>query len=121
MTEKEREVAFVKQVKSTLNESDERLDASTLSRLAQVRNQALGGYNARRTRFLVRYKTPVIGLITTTAVLLVVTSLLLKAPVSVQSYGDPADVEILASAEQLDFFEELDFYSWLTRDEEYAG
>ncbi len=121
MTEKEREEAFVKKAGATLDESLEGLDARSLSRLAQVRNRALEAHGARSTRRLGRYGAPVVGLFTTTAVVLIVASLLLKGPLPIDPYGDPADVEILASAEQLDLLDELDFYSWLTGDEEYAG
>ena len=100
------------QAKALFDDSVERLDAATLSRLNQGRQQALqeirdpgpGGEWARWV--------PAGGLAAAAVVAVVVWQ---GMPVehSAPAAGTPTDFEIMLSEDSLDMLEDLEFYSWV--------
>jgi len=103
--------------KRTFDDSVDRLDAATLSRLNRGRQAALAA--ARQTeRHWLRWM-PVAG--ATAAVLLAVFAV--RGPADVGGIDAPAsDLDILLGEESIEMLEDLEFYSWLvTQDLEADG
>ena len=114
MKEHEKDHEFTATAKRVLDRSLESIEADTLARLRQARQRAVESAPARVPRFVWAG-----GLATAFAALLVAAVLLFQ-PVSPSSVPTLEDVEILASSEGLDFYDELEFYHWLA-DAEFAG
>ena len=96
--------------KTLFDDSVERLDAATLSRLNQGRQKALD--ELRRAEHTVSWGwwLPAVGV----AAVAVVTVLVMRGPVDV--VDDPvtaSDFEMLIEADSLEMFEDLEFYSLL--------
>jgi len=96
--------------KTLFDDSVERLDAATLSRLNQGRQKALD--ELRRAENTVSWGRwlPAVGV----AAVAVVTVLFMRGPVDV--VDDPvtaSDFEMLIEADSLEMFEDLEFYSLL--------
>ncbi len=101
---------FEQHARQMLDDSVEHLDAATLSRLNQVRQQAL---ESKSGFFL---NLPVwSALATTAAVVLLVVMLTPQQSDMSPGLTSSTDLEILAMAdsEVLEFYEELEFYEWL--------
>jgi len=99
------------------DDSVERLDAATLSKLNQGRQAALEELaSGRRRGRWVRW-APATGMAAAAAVAIV----LLRGPAPVDDIVTPAfdDFEILISSDNLDMIEDLEFYLWI--DEERMG
>ena len=100
------------QAKALFDDSVERLDAATLSRLNQCRQQALKeiretGSGGEWARWV-----PAGGLAAAAVVAVVVWQ---GAPVehSVPPAGSTTDFEIMLGEDSLDMLEDLEFYSWM--------
>jgi hypothetical protein len=100
------------QAKALFDDSVERLDAATLSRLNQGRQKALqevqaGGPSGQWARWV-----PAGGLAAAAIVAVVVWQ---GAPVehSAPAAGSTTDFEIMLSEDSLDMLEDLEFYSWM--------
>ena len=103
---------LVQQAKEAFDQSVDRLDAATLSRLNRGRQAALAEA-VRPERAWLRWM-PATGVVA--AVLLVVFTL--QGPGEVDVISAPAtDLEILLSEESIEMLEELEFYSWLNSQE----
>jgi len=99
------------QSKALFDDSVERLDAATLSRLNRGRQAALAEVrDARGTRRWVRWM-PATGM----AAAAVVAVVMLRGPVPTDGMAVPAatDFEILIGDDNLEMIEDLEFYSWL--------
>ncbi len=99
--------------KALFDDSVERLDAATLSKLNQGRQAAIAEMAARGpVRQWLRWM-PATGV----ATVALVAVLMLRGPASIDVpiASDPAlaDFEILMGDDALDMIEELDFYSWI--------
>lgn len=107
---------FIKKVTGQLDRETENLDAATLSRLNQGRQAALQQLRrknpASRTVWM-----PATGL---AAAVLLISVFLFKAEEIPLSTGID-EIEIIASNENLDLYEKLDFYIWLAEEEMSAG
>jgi hypothetical protein len=96
--------------KTLFDDSVERLDAATLSRLNQGRHKALD--ELRRAENTVSWGRwlPVAGV----AAVAVVTIIVMRGPVDVAGDAVTAsDFEMLIEADSLEMFEDLEFYSLL--------
>jgi len=117
MSERDDE-ALIHRIRAGLDEGIEHLDAATLSRLRQARSRALHGLARRRRLVWVRAAVA--------AGVLAVTALAVVRYAGVEhTTGLPLvameDVDILASGETPDFYEDLDFYTWLAEEHADAG
>ena len=115
------EEAFLGQVRQELDRSCDRLDGHTLSRLNSIRHAAVE-HGKRQQRFPGRAMLAPFGGLATACVLVVVVSLFYQQPESSgQALPDNRtaieDLDILTSAESLEFFENLEFYQWLEENE----
>ncbi len=109
--------AFVSRSGKVLDDLAEGLSSRDQIRLAQARKAALAGKPAGSVR---RWWLPVGGLVTAAVMGLALT---LWMPPAGNNPGVPVmeDLELLAAAEEVDFYDELDFYLWLAVDEEPVG
>jgi hypothetical protein len=105
-------------LRSLLDKKAGELDSHTLSRLRQARSRAL----ARQSKPAGRLQLPdwsIAGGLATATIAVLAFSFLLETP---QDPGLPpvpaGDLEILASGEDLEFYDQLDFYHWLEEEGE---
>jgi len=100
-----------KNVKRALDTSADELDATTLAKLRRIRHDALrhSGQSPRSTR---RWWIPV-GAIGTTAVAALVATWMTTALAPQAHVDGIEDIELLASADNTDLYEQMDFYEWL--------
>ena len=100
------------QAKVLFDESVERLDAATLSRLNQGRQKALQEIDAAGPAVQWARWVPAGGLAAAAVVAVVVWQ---GMPVehSAPAAGSPTDFEILLSEDSLEMLEDLEFYSWM--------
>jgi len=98
--------------KKLFDESVDRLDAATLSRLNKGRHDALAElHHARLTRQWPRW-VPATGI----AAAALVTAMVMRGPGMIVVPEVPArvtDFEILMDEESLEMLEDLEFYSWI--------
>ncbi|MFQ5608816.1 MAG: hypothetical protein ACE5F8_00935 [Woeseiaceae bacterium] len=109
-TDKETE-PFAESAKALFDDSVERLDAATLSKLNQGRQAALGELsNASPARQWVRW-APVTG----AAAAVLVAVMVLRGPAvnPLDPVADVTDFEILIEGDSLEMLEDLEFYSWI--------
>lgn len=111
--------SFIRKIKRDLNEGTQRLDAATQSRLTRLRHEALDagerqGFFAGFNFWHSAYRWP--GLATAGTATLVV-FLYFQIP-AVQPNIE--DLDLLASEDQLELYQDLEFYAWLA-DQRVAG
>lgn len=109
--------ALEERAKQLFDESVDGLDAATLSRLNQARQQALAA-STRRMPSLARW-APIGGLATAAAVAL----LLIQSPTTIEVPVDAGAVEfeLLLSEDSLDMLEDLEFYEWIDLADDVGG
>ncbi len=121
MTEKfenGQDARFLGRVKEALDESVETLDHRTLERLRSARYRAVEvadeqpGWMLRLPRWL-----KVSGMATAAAAVLVF-SLWFASPRHDLVIKNPEDFEIVLAKDQIDLYEDLEFYSWLADEED---
>ena len=111
---------FIKQVKSSLDEDTEALDAETLSRLNRSRQAALQQLDKKTSWFRMPTWIPATGGLAT--VLLLSTILLFKAEeIAVVTDDSVVEMEIIAAQDSLELYEQLDFYMWMAEEESSAS
>ena len=118
MKEKDRENVFVDKVLSTLDKSAHDLDPKTLSRLRLIRTEALETAKSRSwtSRWLGLGPLFPAASIATASVILLATFLYLTNPFGIRIHNGFEDSEILVATDNLEFYDELDFYTWLTEE-----
>ena len=120
MKNQDNEISFLKKVKHSLSQSEENIPDETQSRLHHIRREALKVKPKEKNWGGKWIPTPYPALATAAMVILAV---LLSFPSDQeQSLFNPLDdLEILASNNKIEFYEELDFYAWLAEEEPNAG
>lgn len=107
------EEQFATHAKSLFDDSVERLDAATLSKLNQRRQAALASVSGARRSYAWLRWMPAGGL----AAAAVVAVMMMQGPgvTDIPAMPDTAatDFEILLGDEHLEMIEELEFYSWI--------
>lgn len=119
-TEADGDEHFATQAKTLFDDSVERLDAATLSKINQRRQAALAKVGrAKPAQAWLRWM-PASGL----AAAAVVAVMMMQGPgvIDIPAMPDTAatDFEILLGDEQLEMIEELEFYSWIDMADEDA-
>jgi hypothetical protein len=102
---------FATQAKAYFDDSVQRLDAATLSRLNKGRHQALAHQGRARPVSWFRWM-PATGI----AAAVLVTMIVIRGPAGGDVIPAPmtaSDLEILLEEDGLELFEDLEFYSWL--------
>lgn len=98
-------------IRQTLDDSAASLDANTLSRIRQVRAQAVDKAQNRRNDWL----TIMTGALATACVMVFVVMVLLKSPAPMQT-SPLDDLDLISSSDSLELYEDLEFYEWLEED-----
>jgi hypothetical protein len=100
------------QAKALFDDSVERLDAATLSRLNQGRQKALEEVRAAGPAGQWARWVPAGGIAAAAVVAVVVWQGVVVEP-SAPAAASAADFEIMLSEDSLDMLEDLEFYSWM--------
>lgn len=107
MTLEEKDQTFLAAAKEALDQSVRTLDARTLTRLRQARRRALEARPRQVPRLVWA------GGFATISVALLAGALWLYRPVSNDTFSGLEDLELLTSVENLEVYEDLEFYGWL--------
>ena len=112
------EQVFLDKARNELDRSCDRLDGHTQSRLNSIRHAAIEHGRRHPGRALL---APFGGLVTACVLVLVVSVFFQGSETPAPSVPDNSsaieDLDILTSAESLEFFENLEFYQWLEENE----
>ncbi len=119
MTDKKPSDPLLKNIKTALDDSCEHLDAGTLSRLRQAREIALD--HAKKPSLWQSFKIPAAAIATATTACIVAVLYLGTPNEMPQLHSSLNDIEMLISEESPDFYEDLDFYSWLAEETDSAA
>ena len=117
MTTEKRENNFVENAKRVLDQDTENLDGATVSRLRQMR------YIARdkaESNWWQKFRLPAAALVTA-SLIATFSYVQMRTSDELQTVKTIEDMEILASGEQLDLYEDYDFYAWLAEEQQNAG
>ena len=101
-----------KNIKQSLDDSVDALDANTLSKIRQVRSQAMERVGTRKIN---TWQGFLVGGLATTSVMVLAVVLLLNSPTSVEPLPVD-DIEFISSSDNLEILEEFEFYEWLEED-----
>jgi type VI protein secretion system component VasF len=103
---------FLNQVNKALDQQVESLDGETLSRLNRARQTAIQqqgrAHKSHRLTWL-----PVSGL----AAAILLGSLFMFRSADIDIISDVDEIDIIASSDKLELFEQLDFYMWLLEED----
>jgi len=102
-------------IRQTLDDSVESLDANTLSRIRQVRAQAIDKAVAKTVIQQTNWSAIMSGAMATACVMVFAVMILLKTPVAKQTVPMD-DLDLISSSESLELYEDLEFYEWLEED-----
>ena len=113
---KERDDALVRKVLATLDKSVQTLDPETVTRLRHIRTEAVERGTSRVWKSLgPLFRFPAASLATAAAVLLAA-FLYFFNPFGTHVQNGVDVPEMLVTHENLEFYEQLDFYRWLTEE-----
>ena len=113
----ERKQKLLAGLKGVLDQSCERIDANTLTRLKAGRLRAVELAGSRYSLFFRRPHWLTAGGLATAALLMVMVTGWFVASRQSRPAQQLEDLEIMAAQEQLDLYADLDFYRWLPADE----
>lgn len=108
---------IVSSVQNELDKSCDRLDGQILSRLNTIRNDALEkSKEAQAKRF---FLAPFAGLVTACLVLVMVSFWNQHTSLPIPNTNSSAleDLDILISTDNIEFYEDFEFYQWLAENE----
>ena len=120
MKNEEQETQFMGHVRSGLDREAENLDIETATRLKRIRYSAIEQIDSSRFKLWRLLRLPALAVVTGVIIATVVITDY-RSPTIIQNQHALADLEILASDEQLNLFDDLEFYSWLAETEDHAS
>lgn len=113
---------FLKQVKQSLDDSVENLDAETRTRLNQARQAALREMHKSSLRKTKAWWMIPAGAAAMAAIAVLSSVMYFRSTGSIMlPQGGISDLDIVASRDQLEMYENLDFYLWLVEEETSAS
>jgi hypothetical protein len=112
MNDKRRDEDLIKQAKTMFDDSVDRLDAETVSRLNRGRQAALAELDRSRLSGQWARWVPATG-IAAAAVVAVVVWQGSNVEGTLPANGSVADFELLLGEDSLEMIEDLEFYSWI--------
>ena len=115
MTQNDNEQDLLKNAQRILDDGADNLDADTTSKLKKIRYQAL---EQKQQKF--SWLTPYSTFAATASVMVLAMTLWFSQPPMVNDELVIEDMPLLSANEELEFFQELEFYNWLD-DEEING
>ncbi len=113
MKEDEREETFVRSIVRELDDEIDRLPAAVVGRLRDGRVRAIGVPQGRGGRYLIVPRWITAGGFATAAVLLAAVSIWYGGDRSSTQVRNLDELEFASAQEQLELYEDLDFYRWL--------
>ena len=113
MSEHERDETFIRSVVSELDRESDRLSPAVARRLEEARRHALNAPRAGWFRLLIVPRWVTAGGLATAAVLVAAVLIWHGGNQNGLQIKNPDELEIAAAQEQLEFYEDLDFYRWL--------
>jgi len=111
---------FLKKVRADLDLNMEQIDTDTLLQLHRIRHAALSASKKPFFIFLDRFYSPAVGLLAMACVIIMCVFFSFRSP-EMPNVNRVADLEILASRDNLELYEQLDFYSWVAKESRHAG
>ncbi len=102
---------FETRVAATLEESVRHLDTGVADRLRDARRRALR--QGRSARW-----SPRPGLVAGAVAMLLVAVIVWRLPASIDERTVLQDLDVLSASEEIDFYDELEFYAWLEYEHE---
>lgn len=115
--EKGQDERLVKRTREVLDESIANLDVRTLERLRAARHRALETADERPGLLLRLPRWVKVSGLATAAAAVLVFSLWFTPPGHDLIVKNPEDFEIVLAKDQIDLYEDLDFYGWMADDE----
>ena len=115
MKQDEKDQAFLDNARQLLDHSVDTIDEETSSRLRQLRYQALDNKPKKLSWF-----TPYSAFAATAAVLVLTVTVWLTQTTNINDELVLEDIPLLTAGEELDFYQDLEFYNWLD-DEQING
>jgi hypothetical protein len=112
----EKEARFLEKARQSLLAAEDRLDAGTLSQLRDARVRAVEAADARGRGFFRIPNWARIGGVATAAAAVLVFMIWFDTPKQDLPVKNADDIEIVLnvdSADNMDLYEDLDFYEWL--------
>jgi hypothetical protein len=110
----DREERFLEKTKDLLNGAAENLDSRTRQRLEHIRISALRSAGEKRSGFFTPLRWVMVGGFATATMAAVALFFWLNASPGDFPVRHIEDFEIITSREPIDFYQELDFYRWMT-------
>lgn len=110
--DKKTEQRFVSRLRSALEESSERLEPGIRSRLTRMRHEAVARQAVRPLRR--RRRQYAAGLLATAAAAGLLLFAVTGPPVEKTSLVAMDDMDILASSDPLEIYEDMEFFTWLS-------
>ncbi|MBP1717175.1 MAG: hypothetical protein H6Q43_613 [Deltaproteobacteria bacterium] len=117
MDEQERENQFVEKIRGFLDESTESLNPKIRLRLQESRTQALKAVEKRHAWFLSFPQWITVGGLATATTAILIFFFWLNVPSLEAPTKQVEDFEIITSKEQIDFYQDLEFFRWLAAKE----
>ncbi len=126
MKSKPSEEEFLSRVKTTLDASSERLDELTQARLSAARRRAVEAATHQERLQIgeilsLRWLSQHRGLVATAATITLATAFMLSLnfsePQTAVVTAQLEDLELLSSSDDLELYENLDFYLWIDDDQ----
>jgi len=122
-TEHGKEQAFLDRVKSELDSSCEQMNIQTRSRLEKIRQEVLDTALVEQQARNINVLYPAAAFVTASVLVFM---LIFFDTSQTESTADfllsdlaPEDIEILVTDDDLEFYEEIDFYQWLSMNEDF--
>jgi hypothetical protein len=116
--EKGQEERLMKRTREVLDESVANLDVRTLERLRDARHRAVEAADERPGLLLRLPRWVKVSGLATAAAAILVFSLWFTTAGHDLTVKNPEDFEIVLAKDQIDLYEDLDFYSWMANDED---
>lgn len=113
MSADNKEQAFIDRSKMLLEKSVAQIDSATRAELRSIRQQALQAQHKPAW-----WLSPLPAFAATAAVLVVTVSVWFNQPVENNNAPAMDDMQLMAAAEDLDFYQELEFYEWLEHEQQ---
>ncbi len=99
-------------IRQSLDYSVDALDANTLSKIRQIRAQAIEKASVPRRN---QWRGVLVGSLATACVIVLAVMMLFNTPTSIEPLPVD-DLELISSSDNLELFEDLEFYEWLEED-----
>ena len=116
----EQEKRLLEKAKGLLSEAAENLDSQTKRRLERIRLEALSTAEGKVARFFPRSRWVTVGAFAAAGMAVVAVFFWLRTSTGDFPGKHIEDFEIIASSENMDLYENLDFYRWLATKENEA-